>query len=165
MLRVDYERWGQTPAELRYMALNATHTRTRERMLALHDIAQGACATQVTERTGHRPQTVMDWLHNYNQHGPQALSYWRTGGRPPLPADQSRTWRGNPCRRAGSSHTRSWGRSKTALDTAASGRVRARAVRSPLLPRDYSPPLLRVLSRPATVEPVVAEGQEVAWTH
>jgi transposase len=84
MLRVDYDRWGQTPADLRHMALNAAHTRTRERMLALHDIAHGACATQVAERTGRRPQTVMDWLHSYNEHGPEALSYRRTGGRPPF---------------------------------------------------------------------------------
>jgi hypothetical protein len=84
MLRVDYDRWGQTPADLRHMALNATHSRTRERLLALHDIAQGACATEVAERTGRRPQTVMDWLHRYNEHGPEALSYQRTGGRPPF---------------------------------------------------------------------------------
>jgi transposase len=84
MLCVDYDRWGQTPADLRHMALNAAHTRTRERMLALHDIAQGACATEVAERTGRRPQTVMDWLHSYNEHGPEALSYRRTGGRPPF---------------------------------------------------------------------------------
>jgi hypothetical protein len=84
MLRVDYGRWGQTPADLRHIALNAAHTRTRERMLALHDIAQGACATQVAERTDRRPQTVMDWVHSYNEHGPAALSYRRTGGRPPF---------------------------------------------------------------------------------
>jgi transposase len=66
------------------MASNVAHTRTRERMLALHDIAQGACATQVAEPTGRRPQTVMDWLHSYNEHGPEALSYRRTGGRPPF---------------------------------------------------------------------------------
>src|SRR3954454_5779527 len=135
MLRVDYERWDQTPADLRHMALNATHNRTRERLLALHDIAQGACATQVAERTGRRPQTVMDWLHSYNDHGPEALSYRRTGGRPPLPRGRSRAWRRNPCRPAGRSHTtRSRGRSETALDTAASGGIRARAVRPPLLP-------------------------------
>jgi hypothetical protein len=84
MLRVDYERWGQSPADLRHMALNATHTRTRERLLALHDIVQGECATEVAERTGRRPQTVMDWLHSYNEHGPEALLYRRTGGRPPF---------------------------------------------------------------------------------
>ncbi len=82
MLRVDYERWGQTPADLRHMALNATHTRPRERLLALHDIVQGDCATEVAERTSRRPQTVMDWLHSYNEHGPEALLYRRTGGRP-----------------------------------------------------------------------------------
>ena len=90
MLRVEYDRWGQTPAELRHMALNAAHPRTRERLLALHDIAQGACATEVAERTGRRPQTVMDWLHSYNEHGPEALSYRRTGGRPPF-ARRSKT--------------------------------------------------------------------------
>ncbi|HEY0425016.1 MAG TPA: helix-turn-helix domain-containing protein [Rhodopila sp.] len=84
MLRVDYDRWGQTPADLRHIALNAAHTRTRERMLALHDIAQGACATQVAERTDRRPQTVMDWVHSYNEPGPEALSYRRTGGRRPF---------------------------------------------------------------------------------
>jgi transposase len=51
--------------------LTATHPRTRERLLALHDIIQGACATQIAERTGRRAQTVMDWLHRYNEHGPE----------------------------------------------------------------------------------------------
>jgi hypothetical protein len=41
------------------MALNAAHARSRERFLALHDIAEGACATQVTARTGRHLQTVM----------------------------------------------------------------------------------------------------------
>jgi transposase len=66
------------------MALNAAHARSRERFLALHDIAEGACATQVAARTGRHPQTVMGWLHAYNEHGPAALTYQRTGGRPPF---------------------------------------------------------------------------------
>ncbi|HEY0423266.1 MAG TPA: hypothetical protein VGC82_08090 [Rhodopila sp.] len=44
MLRVDYDRWGQTPADLRHMALNAAHTRTRERMLALHGLQNAPAA-------------------------------------------------------------------------------------------------------------------------
>ena len=64
------------------MALKATHARSRERFLALRDIADGACATQVAARTGRHPQTVMGWLHAYNEHGPEALKYQRTGGRP-----------------------------------------------------------------------------------
>ena len=84
MLRVDCMRWGQTPQDLRSLALSAPHARTRERFLALSEVAQGGCATQVALRTGRRPQTVMGWLHAYNAQGPDALVYRRTGGRPPL---------------------------------------------------------------------------------
>jgi hypothetical protein len=34
MLRVEYTRWGQTPADLRELAMSASHLRTRERFLA-----------------------------------------------------------------------------------------------------------------------------------
>ena len=84
MLRVDWARWGQTPEDLRSLALSAPHIRTRERALALLDIAQGRCATQVVVRTERRAQTVMEWVHTYNEHGPEALVYRRTGGRPPF---------------------------------------------------------------------------------
>jgi Homeodomain-like domain len=84
MLYVEHERWGQTAADLRDLAVSASHARSRERFLALHEIAQGHCATEVAERTGRRPQTVMDWLHRYNDHGPAALLYQRSGGRPPF---------------------------------------------------------------------------------
>ena len=84
MLQVDYQRWGQTAADLRDLALSAAHPRSRERFLALHEIAAGGCATAVAERTGRRAQTVMGWLHAYNEHGPKALTYQRSGGRPPF---------------------------------------------------------------------------------
>jgi hypothetical protein len=75
MLRVEYARWGQTPADLRELAMSASHPRTRERFLALYEITQESCATRVAERT--RRQTVMEWLHLYNT--PEALTYQRTG--------------------------------------------------------------------------------------
>src|SRR3954453_2604635 len=84
VLRVDHGRWDQTVADLRHLALTAAHPRSRERFLALHEIAQGSCATAVAERTGGRAQTVMGWLHAYNEHGPEALTYQRSDGRPPL---------------------------------------------------------------------------------
>ena len=84
VLRVDYARWGQTPEDLRHLALSAPHARTRERALALFDITQHRCATQVAVRTGRRAHTVMDWVHAYNQGGPAALAFRRTGGRRPL---------------------------------------------------------------------------------
>ena len=84
MLRVDVARWDQTAEDLRRLAMSASHARTRERSLALYEIAQGRCATRVAERTGRHPQTVMAWLHAYNVQSPEALVYRRTGGRPPF---------------------------------------------------------------------------------
>ena len=84
VIRVDYARWGQTQEDLRRLALNAPHARTRERALALFDITQHSCATQVAMRTVRRAHTVMGWVHAYNQGGPDALAFRRTGGRRPF---------------------------------------------------------------------------------
>ena len=66
------------------MATSAAHQRTRERFLALYEITQASCATQVAARTRRHPQTVMEWLHLYNTRGPEALTFQRSGGRPPF---------------------------------------------------------------------------------
>src|SRR3954468_7702921 len=84
MLRVDYARWGQTPEHLRHLALSAPHAPTRERALALFDTTQHRAATQVAVRTGRRAHTVIGWVHAYNQGGPDALAFRRTGGRRPF---------------------------------------------------------------------------------
>ena len=84
MLRVHHARWGQTPADLRRLATSAPHPRTRERFLALYEITQESCATRIAERTHRHPQTVLEWLHLDNTGGPEALTYQRTGGRPPF---------------------------------------------------------------------------------
>ena len=84
MLSVDYARWGQSPEDLRFLALSAPHARTRERALALDEITQGSCAPRVAARTGRHPQTVMGWVHAYNAQGPGTLAFRRTGGRPPF---------------------------------------------------------------------------------
>src|SRR5215208_7612881 len=84
VLRVDLARWGQTPEDLRHLAVSAPHARTRERALALFDITQHRCATQVAGRTGRRAHTVLGWVHASNAQGPDALAFRRTGGRRPL---------------------------------------------------------------------------------
>ena len=85
MLSVDHARWDQTPEDLRRLAVSAPHPRTRERFLVLYDITQQSRGvTRVAARTGRHPQTVMGWLHAYTAHGPEALVYRRTGGRPPF---------------------------------------------------------------------------------
>ena len=62
MLRVDDARWGGTAEDLRHVALSAPPARTRERALALYDIAQGSCTTRVAARTGRHPQAALEAL-------------------------------------------------------------------------------------------------------
>ena len=82
MLKVEINRWHQSSSQLRDCALNAEHPRTRERLLALYEICQGKSATQVGKETNRNPQTVMEWVHKYNQAGINALKYQHTGGHP-----------------------------------------------------------------------------------
>ena len=124
MLRVEYARWGQSPEDLRHLAMSAPHARTRERALALYEITQGSCATRVAVRTGRHPQTVMGWVHAYNAQGPDALGFRRTGGRPPLRKDRGGASRRRLRRPAHGSHpTRRGGRPGTALDPQAADAV------------------------------------------
>src|SRR5215211_5907862 len=82
MLHVDYDRWGQAPEDLRELATSAAHQRTRERFLALYEITQASCATQVAMRTRRHPQTVMEWLHLYNTRGPRGADLSAHGWPP-----------------------------------------------------------------------------------
>jgi len=88
MLRVDIQKWQQSQEDLRVQALQAEHPRTRERFLALYEVTQGTSATQVGKETQRNPQTVMAWIHLYNDSGPTALHYRHTGGHPPLYPNQ-----------------------------------------------------------------------------
>ena len=82
MLGIECERWGQTIDDLRAAAFEAEHFRTRERFLALYEIAKGSNATRVALETGRCDEAVMMWVHAYNERGPDALVFRHTGGRP-----------------------------------------------------------------------------------
>ena len=90
MLKVKCEAWNQNREILRKEALAAKHPRTRERLMALYEISAGKSATRVGKETKRNPQTVMEWVHKYNQEGLTALKYQRTGGRTPFLAQQSK---------------------------------------------------------------------------
>jgi hypothetical protein len=80
MLQVDHEKWGQTIDDLRRLAMTAEHVRTRERFLALFEIAEGRSATAWAAQSERHDDTVQGWVHRYNEGGPEALTYRRTGG-------------------------------------------------------------------------------------
>ena len=130
MIRVDCARWGQTPDDLRHLALSAPHARTRERALALFDITQHRCATQVAGRTGRRAHTVLGWVHAYNAQGPErSRSAARAAAIPFLPAPQSRTRQGHQRRPAhGRDAAHSWGRSRLGPIQPRAGRCAALSI-------------------------------------
>ena len=88
MLKVQCEVWNQNREILRKEALAAKHPRTRERLMALYEISQGKSATKVGQETQRNPQTIMEWVHKYNQEGLIALKYQRSRGRTPFLAKQ-----------------------------------------------------------------------------
>jgi hypothetical protein len=94
MVRVEMQKWGQSLDDLRRLALQAEHPRTRERFLALSLIADGTHnATSWAVQFGRQDDTVLKWVHDYNVQGAEALTYRRTGGPSPLlrPAKSGRS--------------------------------------------------------------------------
>jgi transposase len=51
--------------------------------MALSEISTGKNATKVGTATGRNPQTIMEWVHRYNEIGPEAMVFKQTGGHPP----------------------------------------------------------------------------------
>ena len=82
MLRPDLNRWSLNEESLTELCLHAPHPRTRERLLALRDIARGSCASALCTPLGRHLTTVLQWVHNFNERGPQALIYRHSGGAP-----------------------------------------------------------------------------------
>src|SRR5690349_9663721 len=100
MVRVEIGKWKQTLEDLRRASLDAPHARTRERFQALYLIASGAYnATTCAAHFGRHDETVLDWVHRYNEHGPDALSYRRTGGHSPFLLRNRRNRSSRPSRR------------------------------------------------------------------
>ena|GEM_PF-1422755 len=85
MIRPDTTKWNQTPDDLRRLATESAHPRTRERFLALYQIAtRQTNATQWAEQIDRCDECVMGWIQDYNERGPKAMTYRRTGGGGPF---------------------------------------------------------------------------------
>lgn len=80
VLYVDTARWKQTPDDLRRLSLEAPHPRTRERFQALYEVARNCSAFGWSKETGRRHSTILEWIRTYNERGPDALTFVRTGG-------------------------------------------------------------------------------------
>jgi transposase len=92
MVRPDFAKWGQSPEEMRRLAIEADHPRSRERFHSLYMIGSGQkSATQWATETQRQPRTVLNWVHLYNEQGPDGLFYQASGGRSPFLANRSKS--------------------------------------------------------------------------
>jgi transposase len=82
VIRPDFEKWHQQPDDLRRLSIEADHPRSRERFQALYMIGSGQKkASQWAKEIDRQKQTVLGWVHSYNEYGPDSLHYQYSGGR------------------------------------------------------------------------------------
>jgi hypothetical protein len=85
MLRIEHEKWNQDIFDLRHQAVHAEHPRTRERFMALYEIASGNTnATTWAAANGRHFQSVQAWVRSYNVGGPEGVAFRHAGGWTPL---------------------------------------------------------------------------------
>ena len=82
MIRPDFQKWDQSADDMRRLSLEAEHPRSRERFQAMYMIGRGQKnASQWAKTIKRRKQTVLEWVHRYNELGVSALYYRHSGGR------------------------------------------------------------------------------------
>ena len=77
-------------AELRRLARRATDAAQARRLLALAAVRDGMNRTEAARIGGMDRQTLRDWVHRFNQHGPNGLIDIKPTGRPPKLSDEQR---------------------------------------------------------------------------
>ena len=81
MLCIEHERWNQSVSDLHDRAVKARRARTRERFISLYETtSRETNATIWAAEVGRHFQSVQSWIHAYNEHGPDALTFRHTGG-------------------------------------------------------------------------------------
>jgi transposase len=84
MIRPDFAKWDQDAEEMRRLSIEAEHPRSRERFQALYIIGSGQeNASRWAQQINRQKQTVLKWVHRYNELGPERIAYEATGGAQP----------------------------------------------------------------------------------
>jgi transposase len=84
-LREDFE-----AQELRRLAARAKDPAQARRLLALAAVWDGMNRTEAARIGGMDRQTLRDWVHRFNQHGPDGLIDIKPSGRPPKLSDDQK---------------------------------------------------------------------------
>ena len=77
------------PVELRRLAAVSKHANQSRRLLSLAAVLDGMNRTEAARIGGMDRQTLRDWVHRFNGHGPDGLKdIWTKGNPPRLSAEQ-----------------------------------------------------------------------------
>lgn len=76
--------------ELRRLAARAKDADQARRLLALAAIRDGMNRTEAARIGGMDRQTLRDWVHRFNLHGPDGLIDIKPSGRPPKLSDEQK---------------------------------------------------------------------------
>ena len=82
MMRVEMGKWNQT-GRLASGLVGRPQPAPRTLPGAVPD-RLGDLQRHTWRHIGRHDETVLDWVHRYNEHGPDALSYRRTVVTPPF---------------------------------------------------------------------------------
>jgi transposase len=66
-------RTGFSAAELRRLAAVTKHASQSRRLLSLAAVLDGMSRTEAARIGGMDRQTLRDWVHRFNEHGPEGL--------------------------------------------------------------------------------------------
>jgi transposase len=78
-----------TPAELRRLAASSKHANQSRRLLSLAAVLEGRSREEAARIGGMDRQTLRDWVHRFNELGPDGLKdNWWKGPAPLLTSDQ-----------------------------------------------------------------------------
>jgi transposase len=84
------ERWKLDERQVRDRMYGAPTARERERWHAVWLVVRGWSAARAAEALERDVHTVGEWLAQFREHGPGALSFTQTGGPPPPSTRSSR---------------------------------------------------------------------------
>jgi transposase len=73
---------SHTPAELRRLATSVKNANQSRRLLSIAAVLDGMNRTEAAKIGGMDRQTLRDWVHRFNEHGPDGLKDNRRPGNP-----------------------------------------------------------------------------------
>ena len=85
MVRPDFAKWNESAELMRELSIEDRHPRSRERYQALYMVGSKQFnARQWAQATSREDETILRWIHQYNEGGSNSVGYQHSGGVLPM---------------------------------------------------------------------------------